>query len=316
LLAGVTLSNAVKSSLWWRDIIGLDRGSTENSFMANLSCRVGDGKTIGFWRFKWFGDQPFCDLFPDLFAKETFKDALVYERLQDTNQGRIWNWNWLQHLTLSESQHLEELQGLLVDCYLNPDLTDRWKWKPGLMGLFSVRSYYSILINSQPTEALEATTLTALKKLWKIDVPSKVLAFGWRLLLDRLPTRSALNHRGILHSPNDLSCVFCALNVEDSGHLFFSCQFSIGIWTAVSNWLGKAMPTGVECCTHFCMFGNLIRLKKEGGRVSRLIWLATTWSLWKHRNDVLFNGATPDASILVNIIKTTSWIWFSGRVWP
>ncbi|WJX94410.1 hypothetical protein P8452_75829 [Trifolium repens] len=313
LLAGVTLSNAVKSSLWWRDIIGLDRGSTENTFMANLSCRAGDDKTIGFWKFKWIGDQPFCALYPDLFAKETFKDALVYERLQDTNQGRIWNWNWLQHLTFSESQHLEELQGLLADCYLNPDLADRWKWKPGLLGLFSVRSYYSILINSQPTEAIETTTLTALKKLWKIDVPSKVLAFGWRLLLDRLPTRLALNHRGILHNPNELSCVFCAQNVEDSGHLFFSCQFSIGIWTAVSNWIGKALPTGADCCSHFCLFGNLFRLKKGGGRVSRLIWLATTWSLWKHRNDVIFNGVTQDASNLVNNIKITSWIWFSGR---
>jgi hypothetical protein len=81
LLTGVTLSNDVKSSLWWRDIIGLDRESNENWFLDNTSCRVGDGKTIGFWRFKWFGDQPFRDLFPDLFAKEARKDSLISERL-------------------------------------------------------------------------------------------------------------------------------------------------------------------------------------------------------------------------------------------
>jgi hypothetical protein len=68
-LTGVTLSNDVKSSLWWRDIVGLDMGSNENCFMDNMSCRMGDGKIIEFWRFKWFGDQPFCDLFPQLFAK-------------------------------------------------------------------------------------------------------------------------------------------------------------------------------------------------------------------------------------------------------
>ncbi|KAK2383713.1 hypothetical protein QL285_071138 [Trifolium repens] len=81
LMAGGTLSNDVKSSLWWRDIIGLDRESNENWFLDNTSCRVGDGKTIGFWRFKWFGDQPFRDLFPDLFAKEARKDSLISERL-------------------------------------------------------------------------------------------------------------------------------------------------------------------------------------------------------------------------------------------
>jgi hypothetical protein len=281
--------------------------------MDNMSCRVRDGKIIGFWRFKWFGDQPFCDLFPELFAKEAFKDALIADRLQDSNQGRIWNWNWLQQLTLTESHQLEELQGLLYDFSFNPELTDRWKWKPGLLGTFSVRSYYSVLIELQSVLALAAPILAALKKLWKIDVPSKVLVFGWRFILDRLPTRLALNHRGIILNPNDMSCAFCSLNTEDIGHLFFSCQYSIGIWNAISNWIGKVIPTGVDYCTHFLLFGDLVRLKKGSGRVSRLIWLATTWSIWKLRNDVIFNGVTPDASNLVNNIKTISWLWFSGR---
>jgi hypothetical protein len=57
LLAGNAMRIDVKSSLWWRDIIELDKGSNENWFMTNISCRVGDGRTIGFWRFKWFGEQ-------------------------------------------------------------------------------------------------------------------------------------------------------------------------------------------------------------------------------------------------------------------
>jgi hypothetical protein len=39
-------------------------------------------KNIGFWRFKWLGNQPFSVLFPDLFAKEAVKNAMVCERLQ------------------------------------------------------------------------------------------------------------------------------------------------------------------------------------------------------------------------------------------
>jgi hypothetical protein len=46
------------------------RGNNENRFMTNISCGVGDGKNIGFWRFKWFGDQSFSVLFPNLFSKE------------------------------------------------------------------------------------------------------------------------------------------------------------------------------------------------------------------------------------------------------
>jgi hypothetical protein len=313
LLAGITLSNDVKSSLWWRDIISLDRGSNDNCFMDNMSCCVGDGKLIGFWRFKWFGDQPFCDMFPELFAKEAFKEASIADRLQGSNQGRTWNWNWLQQLSITESHQLEELQGLLLDFSFNPDLFDRWKWKPGRMGLFTVRSYYSVLAESQQGLELDPIILAALKKLWKIDVPSKVLVFGWRFILDRLPTRSALNHRGIILNPNDTTCAFCSQNLEDLGHLFLSCQFSVDIWNAIYTWIGKDFPTGVDCCNHFLKFGDLVRLKKGSGRVSRLIWLATTWSIWKLRNDVIFNGVNPDAFNLVNNIKTISWLWFSGR---
>jgi hypothetical protein len=266
-----------------------------------------------------FGDlnglviKPLCDLFPELFAKEALKEVLIYERLQGNGQDRVWNWSWLQQLSYTESQQLEALKGLLYDFFLNSDIVDRWKWKPGLLGIFSVSSCYSVLIESHPIEELEAILLAAIKKLWRVDVPSKFLVFGWRLILDRLPTRSALNHRGILLNHNDLSCVFYSLNVEDRGHLFFGCQFTLGVWTAISNWIGKIIRTGLDCYDHFLMFGNLVRTKKGGRRVSRLIWLVAMWSIWKMRNDVIFKGVTPDATTIINEIKSISWLWFSCR---
>jgi hypothetical protein len=96
------MSNVVNLSLWWRDIIGLARGNNENRFMTNISCSVGDGKNIGFWRFKWFGDQSFSVLFPDLFSKEADKDVFIAERLQGNGNDREWTWNWLQQLSASE----------------------------------------------------------------------------------------------------------------------------------------------------------------------------------------------------------------------
>jgi hypothetical protein len=51
---------------------------------------------------------------------------------------------------------------------------------------------------------------------------------------------------------------------------------------------------------------------KRGNRIRHLIWLATTWSIWKHRNNVVFNGGLPNASVLLENLKAISWIWFSG----
>jgi hypothetical protein len=275
---------------------------------------VGDGKAIGFWKMKWFGNQPFCELFPELFAKETFKEVLISDRMQGNGADRVWSWNWLQQLSFTETQQKESLQELLFDFSLNISCHDRWKWKSGLLNVFLVRSAYFLLLRLRPVEELEATKLIAINKLWRVDVPSKVHVFGWRLLLNKLPTRLALNHRGILLNPLDLLCVFCSQNVEDSGHLVFSCTFSKGVWDLVSNWLGKRIPTGVDCCRHFLLFGDLVGSKKGGGRISRLIWLATTWSIWRHRNNAIFKGITPDSKSLFNEIKIVSWFWFSCRL--
>jgi hypothetical protein len=44
--------------------------------------------------------------------------------------------------------------------------------------------------------------------------------------------------------------------------------------------------------------------KKKRGRINYLIWLATSWNIWKHRNNVIFSGITPNASTLLEDIKT------------
>jgi hypothetical protein len=101
--------------------------------------------------------------------------------------------------------------------------------------------------------------------------------------------------------------------LEDSNHLFFSCQFVKRIWAAISSWIGNDIPTEVVGWNNFMRFGELLRLNKAGRRVNHLIWLAITWNIWKHRNQVIFQGANPDLIAIVNDIKSISWFWFSNR---
>jgi hypothetical protein len=89
-----------------------------------LSIGLGNGNNTVFWRFKWYGAQPFSDLFPDLFAKESFesfKDSLIFERIQGNGDSRSWLWNWQQQLVDGEVQQLEILKELLMDLTLNDD---------------------------------------------------------------------------------------------------------------------------------------------------------------------------------------------------
>jgi hypothetical protein len=107
----------------------------------------------------------------------------------------------------------------------------------------------------------------------------------------------------ILINSHDLPCIFCFRCVEDSAHIFFHCPFSKEVWDAMFFWVGKSLPEGVDGWNHFSLYCNLFKNSK-GVRISHLIWLSTTWNIWKLRNDVVFNGVIPKASTLVEDIKS------------
>jgi hypothetical protein len=313
LMGSVSYSNGKKDSIWWKDVIGKGRGIEEEWFRPNVGCCVGDGKDIGFWNFKWYGNNTFKELFPNLYVKEAAKDIKIADKLIFNGSEYNWRWQWVYTLSDMEEQQLTDLCELLVGFSIQPNCPDKWRWMPGPAGIFSVKSCYNLLLDLRQSVVLEQEVLEAIIKLWKNDVPSKIKVFGWRLLLQRLPTREALHHRGILNNTNDLSCVFCLQHIEDCAHLFFHCSFSMVVWEAVFNWIGKRVITDTVGWNHFSLFGTLFNYQK-GGRTNHLLWLATTWNIWNLRNNVVFKGVIPNASTLLNDIKSFSWRWFSGRL--
>jgi len=64
------------------------------------------------------------------------------------------------------------------------------------------------------------------------QVSLKVSIFAWRLLRNRLPTRSNLLVRGII-SDADAGCIAGCAHMETSQHLFLSCDFYGLLWHAV-----------------------------------------------------------------------------------
>ena len=77
-------------------------------------------------------------------------------------------------------------------------------------GQFLVKSAY-IAMREAPLEVIEDT---AYAELWKMKVPNKILVFAWRLLRDRLPTRSNLHRRQV--EINDRRCLLCGNMEEDT----------------------------------------------------------------------------------------------------
>ncbi|MCI03802.1 hypothetical protein A2U01_0024843, partial [Trifolium medium] len=104
---------------------------------------------------------------------------------------------------------------------------------------FSVKSAYTVLENALGVSVQSSVVSNkALTKVWKSLAPSKVIAFSWQLLQDRIPTRQNLFRRHVIKDLSNTLCIFCESTIELVDHLLVTCDLSSLMWYSVVRWLG------------------------------------------------------------------------------
>lgn len=119
--------------------------------------------------------------------------------------------------------------------------------------VFSVNSCFKAFSSMDSIQWITLNMKVALTQLWKAIVPSNILMFRWRFILNRLQTRDNLLVRGIELAKTEKACVLCGSFPETRNHLFFECIFSLRIWYVVHSWLGCSQQVSV---TEFVDFPN------------------------------------------------------------
>lgn len=140
----------------------------------------------------------------------------------------------------------------------------------------------------------------------------KIKAFGWQLILDRIPSRLNLWKRRIIEDEEGVKCVLCDSAVESIEHLIFSCNKSEQIWKLVYNWAGFDVVMPVDGKTHFLYHRGLVR-GKNLKQMWMVLWFSTAWSIWIARNGIIFKQENFDVIQLVELIKFRAWNWFQFR---
>lgn len=299
-----------KDSIWWKDLYKTCFEIREDAcwFDVNLQLKLGCGNQTSFWRDPWCEGITLKNCFKKLFHLSTQKNCLISDMCSWENGEKIWVFSWRRHLSLRESALVEELQRVIADKPLFEGVMDSriWTAEPG--GAYSVRSAYKSL---QKNEGLNKDPIFRL--LWIPAAPSNICAFTWKVLLNRIPTRMNLLRRHIMPSSEVANCPVCLEAEESVDHLFILCPYAVKVWTLCYCWLGLQL-TLPEICRKHLLQHEFPGFNSFQNGVYRVLWMAVIWSLWIHRNHIIFRDTRSREEEVLEAALLRTWHWISSRV--
>jgi len=141
--------------------------------------------------------------------------------------------------------------------------------------------------------------------IWKSKAPLKVVVFSWKLLHDRIPSRSNLARRNCLPPEVSMLCVLCGSSEKSSNHLFLHCNFTARVWANVMRWFGFYFITPPNLFVHWECWSI------QGGtkKIRKGLWFilhAIIWAFWQARNHIIFRNETKQVDELVTEIIVLS----------
>lgn len=118
-----------------------------------------------------------------------------------------------------------DAQSILSMPPITSNARDQLIWTCTPSGNFSVKS-----ADWQISELHAPPYLSPWRRWWQLNLPPRLLFFGWRIGHNLLPTKENLFHRKILTST---TCPLCSNHEESLSHLFKDSTFTRAIWFGV-----------------------------------------------------------------------------------
>ena len=217
---------------------------------------------------------------------------------------RAWHDAWFPELPAALIDQgvakLFMLQELLSDRRLVEAAPDMWVWGSSW---FSARAAYRLLRDQEVLE--DPLILQRCHLVWKRRLPLKIKVFAWLLARRRLMMR-ALQQRMAPNSP--VECPLCVGAVEDCSYLFFVCPLAQAVWLAAN--VGRLVVSSKEAFWWSLGSGPFCR-EAEWQTI-----FVTLWSLWTHRNEVIFKGRTPSVNAIQHNARGFASFWHRGGLGP
>lgn len=135
-------------------------------------------------------------------------------------------------------------------------------WKIGDSKDYSVRETYIYLQSNSPRFIAYQDRSNLFRKFWTCCAPSKVLAFSWKLLLNRLSTYLNLLKRNAFPGTHPCVCVLYVIEQEYACHLFLQCSFTTQVWYFIYRWLDFPFVLPIDNVSHYLQQRGILNVKR------------------------------------------------------
>jgi hypothetical protein len=257
---------------------------------------LGDGASTFFWTDRWLPEGRLTDIAPNL-VKAIPKRVVRVRKVREGMTG-TWLDDIPPDLAASAIRELFEVADRWEDVALVEGVEDsfRWGWEKDFS--YSARSGYRAMFGVR-------VEMPGALQIWRSRAPPNCRVFLWLAARNRCWTADRLSRRGL---PHPASCLFCDQSEETLNHLLLGCVLAREIWATCLRWWGKLhwMP---QMDTDFV---GWLQGKRGGPGGDRDLWTGVTlicWCLWRHRNDIVFDGVAPCKSTVLSRISDEAELW-------
>jgi hypothetical protein len=302
---GVNFGGWHTRSIWGSHGCGLWRSinSGWSDFVPYVDLVVSTGDRILFWIDRWCGDRPLKDVFLDLYACASNRQATIASTLIQSASGSRFEWNvhFVRNFNDWEVEGVASFFELLHSHTSFKEGGDGLRWRLTGNGIFNIRSYYLALRDNHPVTF-------PWKAIWGVHAPRRVAFFAWTASWGRILTADNLMRRGYQLAG---WCCMCRRDGETISHLLLHCDMAFGLWSFVLRTFGICwvLPGGVLDL----FFGWYNGLGKLHSKVWNMVPPCILWILWRERNSRIFENTERSVSQLQELFSNTLYDW--AKAW-
>jgi len=149
--------------------------------------------------------------------------------------------------------------------------------------------------------------------IWHKQIPLKVSLFAWRLYRNCLLTKDNLLRWGIIQAKATFCSGGCAVQ-EFADHLLINCSHFSRLWPLIRNWSDLFSIDTFCAHDHYVQFGQLSGIPRQTHPFLKLTRLSCVWTIWKERNNHIFNNKTLELHQLLDKVKLLSFTWLKAKM--